>query len=86
MVLILGFELFKKPHNGPREYIVFTAVPGGPVLGSLLWNILYNNVLKVPVASEAIIVGYIDDIGMIVVAKYLADVELYSSEATTVIK
>lgn len=45
-----------------------------------------NNVLNVPVASKATISGYANDITEIIVAKQLADVELYSSDAINVIK
>lgn len=47
---------------------------------------MYNDVLNVSVVCEVTIVGYADDIVVMVVAKHLVDVELYSSEAITATK
>lgn len=42
---------------------------------------MYNDVLNIKVAREATVMGYAGDVAKIVIGNYLADVELYSSEA-----
>lgn len=54
-----------------------TGVLQGSVLGPLLWNIMYNNVLIRRIPQEYTIVGFAYNIAVIVMARYINKVELY---------
>ncbi|KAH8306055.1 hypothetical protein KR059_003820, partial [Drosophila kikkawai] len=56
-------------------------VPQGSVLGPLLWNTMYNGVLNLPLSSNTTIVGFADDVALVVVAKELADAETAANSA-----
>ena len=55
--------------EGEREYIVTAGVPQGSVLGPLLWNIMYDGVLRLQLPNGTTIVGFADDIAIVSVAK-----------------
>ncbi|GBP00325.1 Putative 115 kDa protein in type-1 retrotransposable element R1DM [Eumeta japonica] len=57
--------------KGPKEYKITGGVPQGSVLGPLLWNIMYDGLLKVPLPTEVNFVAYADDIAVVIVAKQL---------------
>lgn len=69
-----GRTLIYDTEAGPKTYNITGGVPQGSVLGPLLWNIMYNGVLKVRTDKETTIVGYADDIAIVVVAKKKSDV------------
>ena len=72
--------------EGPKEYIVTAGVPQGSVLGPLLWNIMYNGVLALPVPEGTTIVGFADDLAVVVAAKHPEDVEVYATETVRAVK
>ncbi|GBP74000.1 hypothetical protein EVAR_76675_1 [Eumeta japonica] len=61
--------------KGPKEYRITV----GSVLGPLLWNIIYDGLLKVPLPTEVKLVAYADDVA-ITVAKHLDEINLASDE------
>ncbi|CAD7084849.1 unnamed protein product [Hermetia illucens] len=79
-------SLWYNTDDGPKKYVVSAGIPQNSVLGPLLWNIMYNDVFKLPFSEEATVVGCADDIALVVIAKHLEDAELYSSEAISVVK
>lgn len=69
--------------EGPKKYAVTGGVPQGSVLGPTLWNAMYDGVLKLELPKDATLVGYADDIALVVVGKQIVDVELTCNDAVT---
>ena len=55
------------------------------MLGSPIWNILYNRLLRHPLSDGVSIVAYADDIALIVVAKTIDDVQYLEDTAIEVV-
>ncbi|GBP79827.1 Putative 115 kDa protein in type-1 retrotransposable element R1DM [Eumeta japonica] len=57
--------------KGSKEYKITYRVPQGSVLDPLLWNIMYDGLLKVLLPTEVKHVAYADDVAVVIVAKHL---------------
>lgn len=68
-------KLMYYSESGTEFYSITAGVPQGSVLGPLLWNLMYDEVLRLPLPSEVNIIGFADDIAIVTVAKHIHEVE-----------
>lgn len=61
--------------NGPKEYDITGGVPQGSVLGPLLWNIMYDGLLRLKLPRCVKLVAYADDVAAVIVAKHLDEIQ-----------
>ncbi|KAH8338798.1 hypothetical protein KR067_008493, partial [Drosophila pandora] len=64
-------------NEGRKEREVTAGVPQGP----LLWNAMYDGVLRIPMAEGTSVIGFADDVAVVVVAKTVREVEATANRA-----
>lgn len=78
--------LLYETDDGPCELVITAGVPQGSMVGPLLWNGMYDGVLKLELPGGAKIVGFADDIVLMVLGETQLQVEAYASEAIRVVE
>ncbi|CAB0043167.1 unnamed protein product [Trichogramma brassicae] len=61
--------------DGQQSYGVTAGVPQGSVLGPILWNVMYDAILRLDLGDGVQVIGFADDIAVVAVAKHLWEIE-----------
>ena len=78
--LVLAIEKCRYKSAVKAKYVLgYHRTQQGSVLGPLLWNIMYNEVLNLTLLEETTIVGFADDIAIIVAEKKTGSTRMASN-------
>lgn len=72
--------------DGLKRYQVTGGVPQGSVLGPLLWNIMYDDLLKTELPSGTEIVAFADDAGLLITGKHLEEIQRLFGECYEIVQ
>lgn len=62
--------------KGTRKYRITGGIPQGSVLGHLLWNIMYDELMKLVLQLNVKLVEHAVDVAMLIIAKYVDEIKL----------
>ena len=71
---LTDWTLLYETDNGTHTYNIAGGIPQGSVVGSLIWNVLYNGLLKQPLPDAMSIIAYADNVDLVIVAKTIDEV------------
>ena len=71
--------------NGKIEIDLTAGVPQGSIKGPFLWNCMYDGLLRLKMPDGAYLVGFADDLALVVVAEEAWQAELIAYEAVELI-
>ncbi|KAK9737563.1 Reverse transcriptase (RNA-dependent DNA polymerase) [Popillia japonica] len=67
--------------SGERNMTVTSGAAQGSILGPDLWNILYDNLLRIQMPEEVTVVGYADDIAVLISVRDIDAAQLKLNQA-----
>lgn len=68
-----------------RIRCVYTVVPQGSAIGPLIWDVVYDGVLRIELPPGCETLGFVDDIGMVATATTLEKLREIVAEATALV-
>lgn len=78
--------LYCEFETGVQKYLILRGVPQESVLELILWNVIYDNVLRFEIPNEAKTLGFADNIAIEVAAKILEEAEDNYNETIQIVK
>ena len=82
---LMDRNLLYDTEDGTHSYNI-TGVPHGSVLGSPIWNVQYDGLLRQPLPDRVSIIAYADDVALTVVAKSIKEVQHLGHTAIEVVR
>lgn len=68
MAYLSGREIILEAEGIKKTMQIKSGVPQGSVLGPILWNVLYNELLEMQLPEGVAMIGFADDVAMVVTA------------------